>query len=179
MIVVVVAIMLMIVLVVMVVVLAVPIAIASVLALIMTDLVVPVLVLPVLVLAFLMTIVLVVMIAVSGRVDLVVPAFGHEIDRPSACVVLAAMPCPVSFITRRYVQVQWRRGWRTGLNHHGNRDYRPRKNELGSRNVSANVDLTIQTGRVDVQRDAYIARESQRLNAERCNRTHRGASDPM
>jgi hypothetical protein len=174
MIMVVVAIMLMIVLVVMVVVLAVPIAIASVLALIMT-----VLVLPVLVLAFLMTIVLVVMIAVSGRVDLVVPAFGHEIDRPSACVVLAAMPCPVSFITRRYVQVQWRRGWRIGRNHHGNRDYRPRKNKLGSRNVSANVDLTIQTGRVDVQRDAYIARESQRLNAERCNRTQRGANDPM
>src|SRR5689334_7992658 len=39
----------------------------------------------------------------ARRVYVVIPALRHEVDRPSARVVLAAVPRPMSLVTGRYV----------------------------------------------------------------------------
>lgn len=96
-----------------------------------------------LVLTLLVTPMFVMMIAVSWSVDLVVPAIRYKIDGPSACVVFVAVPCPMSLMTRRHVQIQRRRRWRTRSYRYGHSDDRAGLNQLGCRNTSADADLAI------------------------------------
>src|SRR3569833_1410376 len=39
----------------------------------------------------------------AGRVHVVIPARRHKVDRPTARVVLAAVPRPMPLVSRRYV----------------------------------------------------------------------------
>jgi hypothetical protein len=43
--------------------------------------------------------------SMTRRVHIVVPAFRHEVDRPAAGAVLAAMLRPVLLVTRRHVEI--------------------------------------------------------------------------
>lgn len=92
----------------------------------------------------------VVMLTVAWGVDLVIPAVRYEIDRSSACVVFAAVPCPMSFMTWWHMQIQrlWR--GRTLRYDHGYSHNRPGEDQLGRRNVCTDRNLSIQTGYIDV-----------------------------
>jgi hypothetical protein len=117
-------------------------------------------------LALLVPPMLVMVITVSGGVHVVIPAIRYEIDGPSTGVVFVAVSCPVPFVTRRHMQVQ--RWWWSDTRRYGHwyRDNRPWKNQLGRRNLSADIDLTIQARCVDIQRDTHIAREGQSRDGE-------------
>jgi len=103
-----------------------------------------------------LTILLFVSFAVSRlvlrHIDIVVPPITHEIDRLAASVIFAAVLFPFFFMSRRYVQVDWRGNTTNSSppNHDG-----PCVNEFWLRIVS-DVNATIKARLADADRHADI-----------------------
>ncbi len=97
----------------------------------------------------------VIVVVVARGVFPLVPIVIDEEDGSSACIVLRAMPAPVSFVSRRNVQVDRLGRHRDGrrLDHDG-----LRIDHLGWRLIT-DVDLPIQSGLIEADRDADVARE--------------------
>lgn len=114
---------------------------------------------------------------IPGRVDLVVPAVGHEIDRSSAGVVFATMLRPMSFMAGRHVQVEGRQ-WLSADDYRRGHSYNsPRQKQLG-RGEIANGELTVQARCVQIDGNTYVTRKGQRLDGKRCGGAPGDADDP-
>jgi hypothetical protein len=85
-------------------------------------------------------------------IDIVVPPITHEIDRPAASIIFAAVLAPFFLMTRRYMHVDRliNNAGRRGLNHNG-----PCINKLGLRCVSY-VNAAIKARLADADRHTNI-----------------------
>ena len=104
---------------------------------------------------------MIVVMRVTRGVFPLVPIMAHEVDGSAARVVLGAMLAPVFLVPRRNVQVKRLRRHR--------RRRRLDQDRLGvdhlRSGLTSDVDLTIQSGLIDPDRDADVAREGR---GDRC-----------
>ena len=83
---------------------------------------------------------------VFRHIDIVVPIIAYEIDRPVAGIVFITMLLPLFLVSRRNMEINWRRRRHT---HMGGNDHNGIGiDELWPWNVS-DVDLAIKTGLTD------------------------------
>lgn len=109
-----------------------------------------------------MVMVAVVLMSVARRIFVVVPLVAHEVDRPTAGVILRAMLAPMLFMAGRDVQIdRWCRHELRRLRH----DDRLRIDDRGSRDASQ-FDLSIKARLT--QGDGYTDVGGKRRGGARC-----------
>jgi hypothetical protein len=94
---------------------------------------------------------------VMGRVDVVIPMVGDEVNRSIAGVIFATMLRPMSFMSRRDMEVQWL--WRRYAYNHRGGDYNhwTRDEQLGRGHTAADGDLPVHAGHADIHRNTDVA----------------------
>jgi hypothetical protein len=113
----------------------------------------------------------------AGRVHVVIPALRHKVDRPTARVVLAAVPGPVPLVPRRYVKVQ-RGRWRDNDLTRGYGYDRPRHDQLRRGDIPADGELPVNTGSIQIDGDTHVTGERDRLGGQGCGSACGDADDP-
>jgi hypothetical protein len=117
------------------------------------------------------------MALLARRVHVVVPALRYKVDRPAAGVVFAAVTRPMPLITGRYMQVQGRRRRGDDLAR-GYGYHRSRHDELRRRDVTADRELPVNTGSIQIDGDTHVTGERDRLDGQRCGGACGDADDP-